>query len=30
MKLQHGNRRAEQMLESAHTVREAGFAPLMA
>jgi 3-hydroxyisobutyrate dehydrogenase-like beta-hydroxyacid dehydrogenase len=28
--VQHGKRRAEEMRESAHTVREAGFAPLMA
>jgi 3-hydroxyisobutyrate dehydrogenase-like beta-hydroxyacid dehydrogenase len=27
--VQHGQRRAEEMLESARTVREAGFAPLM-
>ena len=27
---QHGQRRAEEMRESAHTVREAGFEPLMA
>lgn len=27
--VQHGQRRAEEMRESAHTVREAGFAPLM-
>jgi 3-hydroxyisobutyrate dehydrogenase-like beta-hydroxyacid dehydrogenase len=28
--VQHGKRRAEEMRESANTVREAGFAPLMA
>ncbi len=28
--VQHGKRRAEEMRESAHTVREAGFEPLMA
>lgn len=28
--VQHGKRRAEEMRESAHTVREAGFDPLMA
>jgi len=28
--VQHGQRRAEEMRESANTVREAGFAPLMA
>lgn len=28
--VQHGRRRAEEMRESANTVREAGFAPLMA
>ena len=28
--MQHGQRRAEEMRESANTVREAGFAPLMA
>ncbi len=28
--VQHGQRRAEEMREAAHTVREAGFAPLMA
>ena len=28
--VQHGQRRAEEMRESAHTVREAGMAPLMA
>ena len=27
---QHGQRRAEEMRESAHTVREAGFQPFMA
>jgi 3-hydroxyisobutyrate dehydrogenase-like beta-hydroxyacid dehydrogenase len=27
--VQHGKRRAEEMRESANTVREAGFAPLM-
>lgn len=28
--VQHGQRRAEEMRESAHTVQEAGFAPTMA
>jgi 3-hydroxyisobutyrate dehydrogenase-like beta-hydroxyacid dehydrogenase len=28
--VQHGQRRAEEMREAANTVREAGFAPLMA
>jgi hypothetical protein len=28
--VQHGKRRAEEMRESANTVREAGFEPLMA
>ena len=28
--VQHGKRRAEEMRESAHTIREAGFDPLMA
>jgi 3-hydroxyisobutyrate dehydrogenase-like beta-hydroxyacid dehydrogenase len=28
--VQHGRRRAEEMREATHTVREAGFAPLMA
>ncbi|MDB5930486.1 MAG: 6-phosphogluconate dehydrogenase, NAD-binding protein, partial [Polaromonas sp.] len=28
--VQHGQRRAEEMRESANTVREAGFEPLMA
>ena len=28
--VQHGQRRAEEMRESAHTVHEAGMAPLMA